>query len=426
MVLSEAVMRVFFSGIGGVGIGPLAMIAQDAGMSVVGTHAEKTDITSMLIERGIDVELQVSSEHLEAEHFIEPIDWLVYSSAIPNDHPELNFARAHNIRTSKRDEFINEVVQVESLKMIAVAGTHGKTTTTAMIVWLFQQLELPVSYSIGTTISFGAPGAYQKGSEYFVYECDEYDRNFLHYHPYISLVTMVDYDHPDTYPTKDEYVAAFQQFTQQSEWVYSWQDDEPKLNGADLDNFIILDERDNEIDTIKLAGRHNRENAWQAIQVVSEVTEESIAKLIQIMNSFPGTSRRFEKISENTYSDYAHHPAEIRATLQLANELNDRVIVLYQPHQNTRQHAIADEYKDSFAQANKVYWAPTYLTREDDSLPELSPEQLITKLDTNNAVACELSSELADTLKKQAQDGALVLVMGAGPIDGWARENLVA
>ncbi len=422
MLSSSTDMRVFFSGVGGVGIGPLALIAQDAGFDVIGTSSVANSITHELSEHGLDIEYQTSDAHLEAEHFIEPIDWLVHSSAIADDHPELVFARQHGIRVTKRDAFINELLRSHSLQMVAIAGSHGKTTTTAMVTWLFKELGEPVSYSIGSQIPFGAIGQYDKESQYFVYECDEYDRNFLHFHPYMSLITSVDYDHPDSYPTPQDYDQAFQTFAEQSEWLTYWKTDQ-SLFGDRTDSVTVLDESAPEIGKITLPGLHNRQNAWQAIAAVSELTETPVDKLIEIINRFPGTARRFEKLEENIYTDYAHHPAEIAATLQLAAEVNPQIVAVYQPHQNTRQHAVADEYKDCFKLAQKVYWAPTYLTREDTSLPTLSQEELIAKLSTNNAEPVDLNDDLADVLAAAAANGKLVVILGAGPIDDWAREN---
>src|SRR5690606_5798559 len=109
------------------------------------------------------------------------------------------------IKVAKRDELLARILHEKNLKLIAVAGTHGKTTTTGMMVWLLQQLGVPVSYSVGSTLSFGPSGKFDPKSEYFVYECDEFDRNFLHFHPYLSLITSVGYDHPDIYPTPENY-----------------------------------------------------------------------------------------------------------------------------------------------------------------------------------------------------------------------------
>ena len=194
-------MHVYCSGIGGVGIGPLAMLALDAGYEVSGSDAQNSEMVELLQKRGATISLTQTGAEIAAAHQQKPIDWFIYSSALKEDHPELLFAGKNGIRTSKRDDFLNELISVHELQLIAVAGTHGKTTTTGMLVWALQQLKVPVSYSIGTSLSFGPPAQYTPGSEFFIYECDEFDRNFLHFHPQLSLIPSVDYDHADTYPT---------------------------------------------------------------------------------------------------------------------------------------------------------------------------------------------------------------------------------
>ncbi len=397
-------MHIYFSGIGGVGLGPLAEIALDAGYDVSGSDAETSPMFEQLQSKGAQTHLGQEVAIINQLHATQPIDWLVYTAALPQDHPELEFARANNIKTSKRDELLAHILQEKNLKLIAISGTHGKTTTTAMVVWLFQQLNLPVSYSIGSSISFGPSGAFNPSSEYFIYECDEFDRNFLHFHPFMSLIASQSYDHSDTYPTQADYDAAFEQFKSQSQQTITW--------------------RDVSSQGITLAGEHNRSNASLAVAGVEKITNQPIEKLQQIVNSFPGTGRRFEKLIDNLYSDYAHHPEEIEATLQLAHELSENVVVVYQPHQNIRQHQL--HYDECFAGAKKIYWLPTYLSREDPNLEILTPEELTKALPSEKIVLSELNADLKAAIEKELADGALVVLMGAGSIDAWARENFTS
>jgi len=144
-------MHVFFSGIGGTGIGPLALIAKQTGHEVSGSDIKDSQYIKYLRKKGLEgIYVGQTSEQIAAVHTQKPIDWFVYSSALPLDnpnHPELAFCQQNNIRTSKRDEFLNEILSQKKMKLIAIAGTHGKTTTTAMVIWLFKQLGLPISYS---------------------------------------------------------------------------------------------------------------------------------------------------------------------------------------------------------------------------------------------------------------------------------------
>lgn len=416
-------MNVYFAGIGGVALGPLAEIARDLGYSVAGSDPNEGLMTKRLAETGVMISADQSGEFLQAHHQERVIDWFIYTSAMPDDHPELARARELGIaHIVKRNEFINFILAENNLKMIAIAGTHGKTTTTAMFVWALQQLGIPVSYSIGTTISFGPSGKYTSGSEYFIYECDEFDRNFLAFSPHLSLITSIDYDHPDTYPTRADYAAAFSQFMGQSSQVIMWERD--TIEGLTTPE-KAWKLQPNEIIDVPLAGEHNRANATLIAKAAEYLALASQEAAKTAIGSFPGSARRFEKLGDNLYSDYGHHPVEIAATLQLARELSDHVVLVYQPHQNVRQHQIRDSYTDCMQLAEQIYWLPTYLTREDPALPVLTPEDLTQNL-VNRAVVeyADLDSALWEHIETARTEGKLVLCMGAGTIDGWLRRQL--
>lgn len=413
-------MRIYFSGIGGVGIGPLSKIALDAGYSVCGSDNSPSLITDELAAAGITISFDQSGTFLQAEHDKDPFDWLIYTAALPEDHPELVLARKLGIKTSKRDELLAQIIVDKNLKLIAVAGTHGKTTTTSMLVWTMQQLHIPVSFSVGSTLSFGPSGLFDPKSEYFIYECDEFDRNFLHFSPEISLITSVDYDHPDTYPTKESYLSAFREFGEKSQKIIAWQENATVFDQKNLFTMREIDQN------ITLPGIHNRKNATLVIEAIKsmDVPAEQFA-IYQAINSFPGSGRRFEKLADNLYSDYGHHPIEISATLQMARELSDQVVLVYQPHQNVRQHEIIDQYTaDIFHDADEVYWLPTYLTRENPDLPILTPQQLAKNIDPEKLYFAEMDDDLWHAITKAQATGKLVLCMGAGTIDGWLRTRL--
>ena len=413
-------MRIYFSGIGGVGIGPLSRIALEAGYDVCGSDRSSSLITEELTAAGIPISLDQSGAFLQSEHEKSPFDWFIYTAALPEDHPELVLARKLGIKTSKRDELLAQIIADKNLKLIAIAGTHGKTTTTSMLVWTMKQLQIPVSYSVGSTLSFGPSGTFNENSKFFVYECDEFDRNFLHFSPEISLITAVDYDHPDTYPTEKSYLKAFREFGEKSKQVIAWQENSSVFDGK---NLIILESSN---PNISLPGEHNRKNATLVVEALRSIdvnTEES--EIYQAINSFPGSGRRFEKLAENLYSDYGHHPVEIQATLQMAKELSDNLVLVYQPHQNVRQHEIIDQYTDDiFRDANEIYWLPTYLTRENPDLPTLAPQQLAKNIDKEKVHFAELDDKLWQEITAARNSGKLVLCMGAGTIDGWIREQL--
>lgn len=413
-------MNIYFCGIGGVGLGSLAELAHDAGHQVQGSDPVESLTTKELTAKGISINNKQKGAFLQAVHGMKPIDLFVYTAALPDDHPELSLARQLGIKTVKRDELLAQIIAEKKLKLIAVAGTHGKTTTTSMLIWAFQQLGVPASYSVGTTLTFAPSGKYDPKSEYFIYECDEFDRNFLHFHPYLSVITSIDYDHPDTYGTPEDYLSAFRQFMDQSEHTVMWQNDGVLVRATPEDGWILgMDE----VADVKLIGEHNRRNASLVLKVLEKISVpgDDIAAL----NSYPGSNRRFEQLAPNLYTDYGHHPTEIAATLQLAREVNDHVVLVYQPHQNTRQHEIRNFYAECFEQADDVYWLPTFLTRENPALPILTPEELtedITNRDSIHIVKPE--DDLWGILQQARANGKLVLVMGAGSIDTWLRDKV--
>ena len=412
-------MNIYFSGLGGVGIGPLIEIARDTGHTIMGSDLGETLVTEKLRDQGISVNIGQDGTFLRASHEATPIDWFVYTAALPADHAELLLAHELGMRVSKRDEFLAYIIQEKDLKLIAIAGTHGKTTTTGMMVWMMQQLDIPISYSVGATLSFGPSGKFDPASEYFVYECDEYDRNFLNFKPFLSLITSIDYDHPDTYPAESEYTAAFHQFITQSDHTIMWQSDANYIQG-DIVNSWILDETMD----LPLAGDHNRRNATLVMKAAEYLSVAKDGEAAAALSSFPGTDRRFEKIGENLYSDYGHHPKEIAATLHLAREISDHVVLVYQPHQNRRQTRIRNDYVDQFELADETFWLPTYLSREYPDEPILGPAELIENLTNKSTVTvAEFNDELWDMIQKHRANGALVLCMGAGTIDNWVRQR---
>ncbi|HEX8182855.1 MAG TPA: Mur ligase domain-containing protein [Candidatus Saccharimonadales bacterium] len=429
-------MHIFFSGIGGTGLGPLALIAHQAGYTVSGSDKQDSQYIHYLRDHGIEnIEIGQTVEQIEAIHAKRPIDWFVYSSAVAienPDAPELRFCHAEHIRTSKRDVLLNVILADKNLKLIAIAGTHGKTTTTAMAIWLLSQLGIPASYSVGAKISFGEMGHYDPASQYFVYEADEFDRNFLAFQPYMSVITGVDYDHHDIYPTIENYQAAFRQFVDQSSEVVMWKEDFDKLRLSASPQRFIVGKEDAAIDEqLHLPGEVNRQDAWQVAAAVQLITGLPQNELMAHLNAFPGVSRRFEQIIPHLYSDYAHTPPKIRGTLETAQEVagDNPVIVVYEGLHNTRQHFIKDELRTLFDDVEHVYIVPSYLAREDQTLPLLSPNDLVGLLSEKaraKATPAALDTALEQIIKSQRAAGATVVCIsagGGGSLDEWLRQK---
>ena len=406
-------MKIYISGISGTGMGPLALMAKKAGISVCGSDLHEGAIYQELVDAGIEIEIGKQDGEFLKSKISDGVEWFVHTSALPETAPELKVAREAGIRISKRDNLTEFLIQKLGLKMVAVAGTHGKTTTTSMIIWACIKLGLPVSYVVGSTLGFAPSGSYKNEDKYFIYEADEYDRNFLKFHPWLSVIVSVSYDHPDIYKTPEEYVAAFEQFKSQSEKV---------ISDASFSDF-------------KLAGEARRYDAGLAFEAVKEIIKnENLAisdeEIVKVLNEFPGVGRRFEKLADGIYTDYAHHPEEIKATMDVALDQMDidgrrGVVVVYQPHQNTRQHEVQDLYYDAFIGASKIFWLPTYLTRENPDLSVISPLDFINQLSNAEvAEAAELDDDLWAEICKYRDDGYLVILMSAGPADEWLRSHI--
>jgi UDP-N-acetylmuramate--alanine ligase len=431
-------MHIYFSGIGGTAIGPLALIAHQAGFSVSGSDKQDSQYIHYLKKKGLsDIAIGQDYEHIAAVHERTPIDWFVYTSALPIENPnapELRFCRDQHIKTSKRDEFLNLLLQEKRLKLVAVAGTHGKTTTTSMAIWLCKQLDMPLSYSVGAKISFGEMGQFDPKSEYFVYEADEFDRNFLSFKPHLSIITGIDWDHPDIYPTREDYNAAFREFLEQSQQAVLWKGDTERLELEPTTSQTVLDEDDPHItQKITLPGLVNRLDAWEVAQAIHQLTGAPLDELIGHLNRFPGVSRRFEQLAPGLYSDYSHTPPKIRGALQLADEVaGPNVVVVYEGLHNTRQHFIKDELAHLFDDVKQLYIVPSYLAREDENLAMLEPtdlRDLLSNKSQEHTQPAELNAALASAIRKHMAAGDLVLCLTAGgghSLDEWLREELAS
>ncbi|HEY8998938.1 MAG TPA: Mur ligase domain-containing protein [Candidatus Saccharimonadales bacterium] len=428
-------MHIYFSRIGGAGISAAALLARQAGFEVSGSDKQETPYLDALREHGItDITIGQSYEHIAKAHAERPIDWLVYSSVVKledSGKEELRFCEEHGIRTSRRDEFLNMLIEEKHQKLIALAGTHGKSTTTAMVVWLCKELGIPVSYAMGAKVTFADLSAFNDKSEYFIYECDEFDRNFLAFKPFLAGITGLSWDHHEIFPSLENYNQAFRDFIGQSTHTIMWKRDALKLGLEPGETIDVVDQDFPSINDIRLRGRYNREDAELAMQLVSEITRKSVEELRPIVERFPGLKQRMELLVPNLYTNYAHTPEKIRGgmstALEIAKENGQDVVVIYEGLTNRRQHFIKNDYKDCFAGAKKLYWVPSYLAREDPSQAILTPAELITHLsDPSIAEPAELNDALLKSVHAHLAAGDLVVAMGAsgkGSLDDWLREN---
>lgn len=430
-------MHIYFSGIGGAGIGPLAMVALQAGYEVSGSDKQDSQYIQYLRKHGVDnVHIGQSHEAISLAHSLSPIDWFVYTSALPLENPnapELLFCKDQSIKTSKRDELLNQILLDTGQQMIAIAGTHGKTTTTAMVTWLFKQLGSPASYLLPAKTSFAEMGQFDPTAQYLIYEADEFDRNFLAFQPAISLITGVTWDHHEIFPTREEYQSAFREFIDQTGQTILWREDADYLQLEKSTSLQIEDSSNAQLAKLTLKGFYNRLDAWLAICAVHTATGTAVSDLIGHMNHFPGLQRRMELLVPNLYSDYAHTPEKIRGAMSVATEMasesGQELVVVYEPLTDRRQHYLKQEYTDCFAGASRVYWLPSYLAREDPSQRILTPAELITYLaDPNIAEPAEMGSELRTKIQEHLNAGRMVVCMvggGGGSLDEWLRTEFL-
>lgn len=426
-------MHIYFSGIGGTAIGPLAHIAKQAGYTVSGSDAVPSQYIDYLRQKGItDIHIGQSRDSIARVHQKTPIDWYVRSSAVPADSPETTYCKEQEIKISKRDELLNQILREKNLKLIAIAGTHGKTTTTAMTIWLFKKLSIPVSYSVGAKIGFGDMGHYRSDSEYFVYEADEFDRNFLAFEPYLSLIAGVAWDHHEIFPTREDYQMSFQEFIEQSGHTILWREDLDYLGLSHTDGLTVLESANEEL-LKTIAGFYNRLDAWLAASGLARITGKTTDEIARLLADFPGLQRRMEEVVPNLYSDYAHTPEKIRGAMSAATEIASQkgreLVVVYEPLTNRRQHYVINEYKDCFVGAKKLYWLPSYAAREDSQQRVIPPEELISHLDDPSvAEPATRGAALKHAIQKHLDSGDMVVAMtggGGASLDEWLRQEFL-
>ena len=413
----------------------MALIASQAGYQVSGSDSATSSYIDYLKAHGIpDIHIGQTAQQIADVNTNNTIDWFVYSVALPMTHPdhaELKFCEEQGIKSSNRSEFTSQFIKDKNLEMIAIAGTHGKSTVTAMTVWAFGQLNLPISYLVGAKLNFAQNAHFDPASQLFVYEADEYHRNFLNYQPKVSLITGLDWDHADIYPTRQDYNQAFSQFIDQSQHIVMWARDAKMLSVEPTGKRLIINQDDPQIDQlIKLAGHVNRLDAWLAAKAVHKITGKPLEEVIEVLNKFPGLSRRFEQIVPGMYSDYAHTPPKIRGALQLASEVGgNNVVVVYEGLHNTRQHFIKGELAHIFDDIKQLYIVPSYLAREDKDLKLLSPADLLDMLSNksqSHTVAAQLDKKLREAIIDHIDSGDLVLCLtagGSGSLDEWLRKE---
>ncbi len=438
--------NVFFIGIGGTGLSAIARVLKEKGYIVSGSDQYLSDLARNLISSGIPVYEGHSPDHLVG------IDLVIRSSAISEENVEVQAARKARIPVYKRSDILSELMQDKI--GIGVAGTHGKTTTTAMIATVLDGLGLSPSYIIGSVSKNLGQNAHYGAGEYFVIEADEYDRMFLGLSPMYGIITNLEHDHPDCYPTINDYLMAFKAFAEKvepkgkllcclddpgvqklmkvisgidvltygtsSESDYQATDIQTnQLGGCSFSVFFNEGNYPQEIGKfdLEVPGLHNVLNALAVIGLIHQ-SGLDVDKTRKILEKFNGTARRFEIVGEvnqiTLIDDYAHHPTEIKATLQAAKSryAGQHIWAVWQPHTFSRTLTLFNEFKNSFVDADHVIISQIYASREKND--SFSAVQITDAMDHPDARYIPSLEDITTYLFSKLTPGDVLLVFSAG------------
>lgn len=445
--------KVHFIAIGGYGMSGLAMVLLKTGVRVSGSDVAASTRTVRLQEAGAEVHI---GAHDEA--WINGADVVVYSTQVPEDNPELKAARAKGLRVMHRSELLAEFINRRA--GIAIAGTHGKTTTTAMVAFLLEDGNLDPTVLVGGEMeAIGGTGKAGKGP-HVVAEADESDRSFLRYEPAVAVVTNVEAEHLEFWDGKFEnIVGGFRQFLSQvrPEGIAVLCADDPTLRGlghelasrpggaglifygtgADCEwqaanirpweNGIAYDciHKGQVLGEVRLPvpGRHNAINSLAAL-VVGHHAGLAFTQMQKILLGFGNAKRRFQVWAEVNdiivVDDYAHHPTEIRATLSAARErAGRRVVAVFQPQRYSRTHWLMDQFATAFADADILVLTRIYSPPGEQPIAGVSSEALAERIEAHTGRTVKLLSDKQEILRylmEVVEPGDTVLTMGAGDI----------
>jgi len=398
----------------------LARLFLHEGKKVSGSDAKETPLTQTLMNEGVRVVYTQT-----AENITDDIDLAVYTEAMPQDHPELVAARERGIKTVNYFEALGMVAN--EYYLIAVSGTHGKTTTTAMLIDIFEEASFDPTAIVGSLRSKSGSNFRPGKSKYFIVEACEYRRDFLTLHPDVLVITNIEHEHVDYYPDLASVQSAFHEFA-----CTVPEDGAIITNVADANIAPVLHNvRARVIDyrpsldlslRLRQPGLHNRLNAAAAKEAARFVgIEESF--MTQALENFAGTARRFEYKGDcnnaPVYDDYAHHPTEIAASISGARELypQKKLTAVFQPHTYSRTQELFDDFVAVLSKADRVILVPVYAARKEEGYTKTS-EHIADALvrmgkDARHFMTLEAAAlEVKESVSKED----VVLVMGAGDI----------
>lgn len=434
------IKKVYFIGIGGIGMSGIAEYLAVQGIEVSGSDAASSEITDRLKTFGI----KIFDEH-KAENISSDLDLIIYTAAVKEDNPELKKAKELGIKFIKRAEMLGMIVNAK--KLIAVSGAHGKTTTSSMISKVFIDANIDPLIFVGGNLDFlnGSSSRLGKG-EYAIVEADEYDRSFLTLHPDIAVINNVEFDHSDVYKDLNDIMDSFKKFISNLKpdgVIVAYSGDEniknlliglgnvKRFGFNEHDDFYISDLRnENGVQYFKIngkelklsvPGKHNVINATAAYACgfMCGIKDDIIAKALY---AFDGVKRRLELKYKNAikvYDDYAHHPTEVRASFDAIRKNTDgRVITIFQPHLYSRTKDFYKEFANELKDNDVVFLAKLYPAREK-AIEGISSELILNELKNLNkkdSYYFENDAELLNGIKKEIKNSDTLIFQGAGSI----------
>jgi UDP-N-acetylmuramate--alanine ligase len=440
--------RVHFIGIGGCGMSGLARMLMDGGAIVSGSEPKPNPQTFELASHGARISRDQMGELLSRD-----VNLVVRTAAISDTNREYLAAKAFGIKSIKYAQMLGEVMAERF--GVAVAGTHGKSTTTAMISHALLACGAEPSFVIGGTVPQLGGGSRSGASNLFVAEACEFDRSFHNLHPRVALITNIEEDHLDCYKDIDEIVESFRHFaklvpadgliiangkdrrtTQALAGVtaptemcalaegFSWSALATSIEHGCYRGRVKY--RGKEVCELKLAvpGEHNLLNATMAVAACSACGLDP-ARAAAAINSFTGVDRRMSEIGRYNgaivIDDYGHHPTEIRATLKAAREKYQpkRLLCVFQPHQHSRTRFLLQDFAESFAQADETICPEIYFVRDSESEKQrVSALDLVNMINRSGQRARHIPdfTAIVEYLREEASDGDLIVTMGAGNV----------
>ncbi len=439
--------KIYFIGIGGIGMSALARYFIGLGMEVHGYDRTETELTRSLAAEGMKIHYTDDVSYIP-----EKVDLVIFTPAVPKGHTELNYFQERNYPVLKRSEVLGLISR--GMKCIGVAGTHGKTTTSCLVTHILRVGGVDATAFLGgISLSIGS-NFVQGKSDWVVVEADEYDRSFLRLSPDMAIINSMDPDHLDIYGDEKTFRQAFRDYTQKvksggqvfkkqglilrghKNQDVAWstygikKGDYRSVNLRVENGFFVFDYKSPKGDILNikttLPGQHNIENATAAIAVAQQlgVTSE---KVKEALSTFKGIKRRFQFIHQNTnkqltfIDDYAHHPTELNAAIQAARTLypNRRLVGIFQPHLFSRTNDFQDGFAAALDKLDEAILMDIYPARE---LPMagVTSQILFDKMVNPNKTLTtkpELMSLLRGRFTKENLENTTILTLGAGDID---------